>query len=37
MEIESALYIKLGEGGRWEKDSIENGRIRGSNERSGQI
>jgi len=28
MKIENALYIKLGEGGCWEKDSIENGKIR---------
>ena len=28
MKIKNALYIKLGEGGCWEKDSIENGKIR---------
>lgn len=28
MIINNAIYIKLGEGGKWEKDSIENGRIR---------
>ena len=28
MVIKNALYIKLGEGGCWEKDSIENGKIR---------
>lgn len=28
MEINTALYIKLGEGGSWEKDSIYSGKIR---------
>lgn len=28
IEFENALYIKLGKSGKWEKDSIENGKIR---------